>query len=133
MRKWRKRWTKVGFTLGDELRSGRPRRFSPWRLSVGTWKPISQVAQGSKGAVYHAQSFTDSLEGRPYRFIVVHSYALDQRKVKSIDKQIKGERDGLIKAQKQLPKQTFKSRPNRSCVDLQNDCVMVPFPNHYAV
>jgi len=29
VRKWRKRWAQVGFTLQDDPRSGRPRRFSP--------------------------------------------------------------------------------------------------------
>jgi len=29
VRKWRKRWTQGGFSLEDEPRSGRPRRFSP--------------------------------------------------------------------------------------------------------
>lgn len=29
VRKWRKRWAEQGFSIQDEPRSGRPRRFSP--------------------------------------------------------------------------------------------------------
>lgn len=77
------------------------------RAWTGTWEPIGRLAQSAKGATCHAQSFIDSLEGRTYHFIVVYSSALDQRKLKSIQKQIDRERSNIAKAQKQLQKPTF--------------------------
>jgi len=74
----------------------------------GQWETMGRLAQSEKGAVYRAQSFEETLEGRTYRFIVVHSSALDQRKLKSIHKQIERERAELAKAQQQMQKQVFQ-------------------------
>lgn len=78
--------------------------------SRGRWEAIGRLAQSEKGAVYRAQSFEETLEGRTYRFIVVHSSSLDQRKLKAIQKEIDRERAELEKAQKQWHKQTFQCR-----------------------
>lgn len=75
--------------------------------SADRWEPIGRIAQSAKGAIYHAQSFIDTLEGRTYRFIVVYSSALDQRKMKTIQKQIERERSAIAKAEKELQKQTY--------------------------
>lgn len=78
--------------------------------TLGRWEEIGRLAQSDKGAVYRAQSFEETLEGRTYRFIVVHSSSLDRRKLKSIQKEIERERVALEKAQKQLHKQSFQCR-----------------------
>ena len=78
--------------------------------AIDRWETIGRIAQSEKGAVYHAQSFEETLEGRTYRFIVVHSSSLDKRKLKSIQRAIDRERAELEKAQKQLHKQVFQCR-----------------------
>lgn len=71
------------------------------------WECLGRLAQSAKGAVYHAQSFTEEFEGRPYRFIVVHSTAKNRRKSKTIEKQIARERTELTKAVKAFEKERF--------------------------
>lgn len=78
--------------------------------TIDRWEKIGRITQSDKGAVYHAQSFEETLEGRNYRFIVVHSSSLDKRKLKSIQRAIDQERAELEKAQKQLHKQVFQCR-----------------------
>ena len=76
----------------------------------GVWEPIGRLAQSEKGAVYHAQSFIERLEGRTYRFVVVHSSAKDTRKTKTLQKQVAREGARLEKAKKALEKKAFNCR-----------------------
>jgi len=78
--------------------------------AIDRWETIGRIAISEKGAVYHAQSFEETLEGRTYRFIVVHSSSLDKRKLKAIERAIAKERAELEKAQKQWHKQIFQCR-----------------------
>jgi hypothetical protein len=78
--------------------------------AIDRWETIGRIAQSEKGAVYHAQSLEETLEGRTYRFIVVHSSSLDKRKLKAIERAIVKERIELEKAQKQWHKQIFQCR-----------------------
>lgn len=71
------------------------------------WQYVGRLAESKKGAVYHSQSFIDRLEDRTYRFVVVHSTALDKRRAKTIQKQIDSERIALDKEKKHLEKQAF--------------------------
>lgn len=72
-----------------------------------TWNEIGRIALSNKGAQYKAQSFVDALDGRRYRFIVVHSDALDKRKAKSLQKALDREFAELTKAKNELEKQRF--------------------------
>jgi len=78
--------------------------------SKGVWQCVGQIGQSAKSAVYHTQSFIDTLEGRTYRFVVVHSSAKDARKAKTLQKQLDRERDELLKEQKELEKRAFNCR-----------------------
>lgn len=49
------------------------------------------VLHQPKGATYRIQGFTDSLYERPYRFVVVQSSHLDERKAKRLVKQVEKE------------------------------------------
>lgn len=76
-----------------------------WALNA--WETVGRVAQSEKAASYRAQSFVEPFEGRPYRFIVVHSSALDSRKKKALERRIAKERAELAKAVQALAKQRF--------------------------
>src|SRR5690606_38969323 len=76
----------------------------------GKWQEIGAIAPGKKAAQYKTQSFKEELEGRTYRFIVVHSSALDKRKTKSLDKRLERERKAIEKEAKELVKQRFNCR-----------------------
>lgn len=78
--------------------------------SKGVWQRIGRLAQNDQGAIYHTQSFTETLEGRPYRFVVVHSSSKDARKAKAIEKQLAAELLQLQKEQKELEKHVFSCR-----------------------
>lgn len=72
------------------------------------WEPIGRISLAKKGAWYRAQSFTDTLDNRQYRFIVVHSDALEQQKARTLEKAIRREFVAIQKAQKELEKQRFQ-------------------------
>lgn len=48
------------------------------------WRPIGRLAESSSGAVYRSRSYTATLYGREYRFIVVHSGSKNARSVKAL-------------------------------------------------
>lgn len=73
----------------------------------GGWEFIGRVSLGDKGAKYRAQSHIDTLEGRSYRFVVVHSDALEKQKSRSLEKAVKREFQQIEKAQAKLHKQRF--------------------------
>lgn len=87
------------FSLPDELKE------KAW--SKGKWQQLGPLAPGKKAAHYATQSFEAELEGRTYRFVVVHSSALDKRKVKSLEKRLERERADLEKEATKLGKRTF--------------------------
>ena len=76
----------------------------------GVWRCIGRIGESATSAVYHTQSFIETLEGRTYRFVVVHSSAQQARKAKTIQKQLDRERAQLEKEQKELQKKVFNCR-----------------------
>jgi transposase len=74
----------------------------------GRWEFIGRVSLSEKGAKYRAQSHMDTLGGRPYRFVVVHSDALEKQKGRSLQQAVKRESQLIEKAQAKLQKQRFE-------------------------
>ena len=62
------------------------------------WVNIGRLTEGKNGATYRLQGMESELYGRTYRFAVVHSSALDQRKQHKIDRDIAKERSALEKS-----------------------------------
>ncbi|CAB3395595.1 IS1634 family transposase [Kyrpidia spormannii] len=63
------------------------------------WIEVGSVVQEGKGAAsYRIQGFEDELYGRTYRFVVVESSALDQRKAKRLEKLVAEEAQAIEKA-----------------------------------
>jgi hypothetical protein len=56
-------------------------------LSENQWH-LGSLVEKKDAAVYQIQSTVRELGGHEYRFIIVHSSALDKRKEKSINKKI---------------------------------------------
>jgi transposase len=76
------------------------------------WEDIGALSSGKNGAQYRIQEFDAILCGHSYRFVVVHSSHMDKRKLKSLDKQIKQEKEQLTKEIKQLTKLSFACEPD---------------------
>lgn len=55
------------------------------------WGEIGQLTDKEGAASYKVQSFVEELEGKKYRFVVCHSDHLDERKHKTIDKEVEAE------------------------------------------
>ncbi|WP_180954856.1 IS1634 family transposase [Bacillus sp. V3-13] len=63
------------------------------------WVQVGKLADKKNAASYRIQGISTELYGRNYRFAVVHSSALDQRKQKKIDRQVESEQ---AKAEKSI-------------------------------
>jgi transposase len=63
-----------------------------------SWVTVGALSDKPGAAIYRIQGMTSELYGRTYRFAVVHSSALDQRKQHKIDRDIARERVTLDKA-----------------------------------
>lgn len=87
------------FSLSAELKK------EAWAHDV--WEELGQLSDKKGAAKYKIQSFERSLETLPYRFIVVHSDNLDQRKAKTLTHAIEKEEMKLQKAFDQLQKVVF--------------------------
>lgn len=62
------------------------------------WVSVGALTDKPDAAAYRIQGMTSELSGRPYRFAVVHSSALDRRKQQKTDREIVKERTSLDKA-----------------------------------
>ncbi|ATY86113.1 hypothetical protein CVV65_15240 [Kyrpidia spormannii] len=63
------------------------------------WIKVGSVAHsGKEAASYRIQGFEDELYGRTYRFVVVESSALDQRKARRLEKLVAEEAQAIEKA-----------------------------------
>jgi len=76
------------------------------------WEDAGSFSPGKNPARYKIQEFGAILYGRSYRFVVVHSSHMDKRKLKSLDKRIKQEKDQLTKEIKQLTGLRFACEPD---------------------
>jgi len=70
--------------------------------SVGDegWENIGKLSTRTGSACYRLKSYQESLYGRKYRFVVVHSDNHHQRKLKALDKKIAAEHNHLLKLNK---------------------------------
>ncbi len=87
------------FKIVDELKE------KAWQAD--DWIELGQISQNKKAASYKAQTFYDEIDGREYRFIVVHSSSLDRRKERKIHKLVDREAEAIEKAAKELSSKEF--------------------------
>jgi transposase len=92
----------ANFGLLDELKE------EAWKLN--SWTPIGALSEKKGAAEYKVQEFQRELDGRSYRFIVVHSSQLDARKQKTLQREIEQEETELKAAAERLQKQEFDCR-----------------------
>lgn len=76
------------------------------------WEQLGTFSDAKKAATYKSQSFIEELDGRKYRFIVVHSSVLDGRKARSLEKDLTDKRRLQEKAVKSIGKQRFACLPD---------------------
>lgn len=76
------------------------------------WIELGQLAQAKQSATYRIQGFMDQIDGKDYRFVVVHSSSLDKAKKKSIQKGIANELEQLKKEFAKLEKIEFACEPD---------------------
>jgi transposase len=79
-------------------------------LAQGEWTVVGPLRQRKESASYKVQSFERTLYGRIYRFVVVHSTHLEQRKQHSIQRQAERERKDIEAAAAALGKTVFNCR-----------------------
>lgn len=87
------------FSLRDQLVQG------AWEQ--GSWVDVGSLSPGKEAAHYRMQDAQAQLEGRTYRFVIVHSNKLDERKRKTWERQLQKEREELKKACAELQRQLF--------------------------
>lgn len=75
--------------------------------SDNDWEKIGRISLTEKGAQYQAQSYIERLDSRLYRFVVIHSDALERRKSQSLQKALEREATAINKAKKAAEKQRF--------------------------
>jgi transposase len=80
------------------------------------WEFLGAISPGKNAAQYWTSSFVDQIGGRDYRFVVVRSSALDKRREKSLERQLKKELVELEKAKKELGKQEFSCLPDAQMI-----------------
>jgi transposase len=74
------------------------------------WENLGQIALTGKGSTYQAQSIVETLEDHSYRFVVIHSSALEKQKLRSLEKAAERELNDIQKAQKNLEKERFSCK-----------------------
>lgn len=79
-------------------------------LANDNWKPIGKLSEEKKAASYRVWDTTEEIEGRTYRFVVVHSDHKDKRKLKALDKAVKKELNKNEKNLAELSKRPFACR-----------------------
>ncbi len=78
-----------------------------WAWSENRWQHLGSLVQKKDAAVYRIQQAVRELNGRTYRFVVVHSSSLDRKKEKSIKKMIETRKLELLAACDKLAKRKF--------------------------
>jgi len=71
------------------------------------WKHIGKISEEKGAAVYKSWDTTDTIDNRAYRFIVVKSDQKDKRKLKSLDRSVKKEKEDISVKLKDLQKRPF--------------------------
>lgn len=76
-----------------------------WRSKQ--WQEIGRLAKNPKGAFYKVWATRDKLNGREYRFVVVHSDQLDKKKLRGLNTRLKKQRKELEKACQEAMKREY--------------------------
>lgn len=76
------------------------------------WTEAGQLALAKKSASYQVQEFSDQINGKTYRFVVVHSSSLDKAKEKSVQREIRHELEMIEKGISRLTKIQFACEPD---------------------
>lgn len=71
------------------------------------WQEVGKLSPKKDAADYRIQSSTGCIDGREYRFLIVHSSKLDKRKRKSLKDQAEKEHNKLKKISIEVAKLTF--------------------------
>lgn len=80
--------------------------------SENAWQDIGTLSPAKKAASYRIQELQGAIDGRPYRFLVVHSSSLDRRKEKALRNRIDKEREFITKGLAELGNIEFVCRPD---------------------
>ena len=92
------------FGLEKELKA------KAWQLD--NWEPLGTFSDAKKAAIYKSQSFVEEIDGRKYRFIIVHSSVLDGRKERSLKKKLLEKRRLQEEAVKKAEKHRYVCLPD---------------------
>ncbi|RCS34369.1 IS1634 family transposase [Heyndrickxia coagulans] len=87
------------FGLSTELKK------EAWLLN--NWERVGSLSNKKDAAIYQIQAFERQIQNLPYRFLVVHSNNLDQRKEKTLNRAIEKEEIQLKKEIEKLSKVIF--------------------------
>ncbi len=92
------------YSLAQELRD------RAWE--EGRWRYRGPMSKAKDAAHYWTQTLQAEFAGRVYRFIVVRSSKLDNRKEKKLERVLETEQKDLAKLKKQLEKESFQCEPD---------------------
>jgi transposase len=81
-------------------------------FSEDNWFNLGQLAEGKDKAYYRLTEYLEQIDGKSYRFLVVHSSNLDKRKLKKLDNRVKGEQKELEKEVAALKTKQFACQPD---------------------
>ena len=87
------------FAVGEQVKQ------EAWQ--TGHWQDIGALHAGQEAATYQMQSFVREIKHRSYRLVVVYSSQLDERKARSLDRQIQKEEQTLQQAWAALQETVF--------------------------
>ena len=76
------------------------------------WVEVGRIAEREKAAEYHLWETEGELNGRVYRFVVVHSSSLDERRMRSLERKVAKEEEVLEEALSELGQQEFVCAPD---------------------
>jgi len=74
------------------------------------WVDVGALSEKKDAAHYRLLERPDTIDGRPYRLIVVHSSKLLEQKERTIERKAAREREALETAVKTLSRETFRCR-----------------------
>lgn len=78
--------------------------------SEDRWVDVGAFSEKKDAAHYRLLERHDTIDGRPYRLIVIHSSKLSEKKAKTLERKAEKEHESLQKAVKVLSRETFRCR-----------------------
>jgi len=104
---------RVDFISRLPERFGLAERLMERALTVrGEWEDVGTIAEGQKAARYHLWETDSELDERVYRFVVVHSSNLDERRLRALEREVAKEGGVLEEALAELRRQEFVCAPD---------------------